>query len=165
MRRLKKKSLNSEGFTLLEVLIALAIFSIGILGVAKLQIASTSGNASSRGWTEAASYGQLQLEELMALSLNSLPSTNPLLMDTDGDGTNQDTNNDGTDNGGNNFGLDDTGAASDNSITFDTVYNVFWNIAVDEPVAGAMKIKLIVQWTSSGFGTKELVFDTVKVSM
>lgn len=145
------KKHNSEGFTLLEVLIALAIFSIGILGVAKLQITSTTGNASSRGWTEAASFGQLQLEELMALSLTSLPSTNSLLMDNGG--------------GAGTAGLDDTGVNADNSRTFDTVYNVFWNIAEDEPIAGAMKIRLIVQWTSSGFGTKELVFDTVKVTM
>ena len=162
---LKKKIYSSKGFTLLEVMITLTIFSIGILGVAKMQLSATSGNTSSRGVTEAASYGQQQIESLMALSLTSLPSTNPLLMDTDGDGTDQDADDDGIDDGGNNFGLDDTGAASDNSITVDTVYNLFWNIAVDEPIAGAMRIRLIVQWKSSGFGNKELVFDTIKVSM
>jgi type IV pilus assembly protein PilV len=150
---------NNSGFTLLEILIAMAIFAIGILGVAKMQLASTSGTASSRGVTEAATIGQQQMEMLMALHYDNL-----LLADTDGDGTGQDADNDGVDDGGNDFGLDDT-AGADQSITIDTVYNVFWNIAEDEPVEDAKKIRLIVQWQSSGNEQKQLVFNMVKVSM
>ena len=159
MMFLKNKIDESEGFTILEVLIALAILSIGILGVAKMQLSAISGNSSSRGLTEAATLGQQQLESLMSLSY-----TDALLADTNVDGTNQDTNNDGLDNDGGNFGLDET-AAADHTTTIDTVYNLFWNIAEDEPVTGAKKIRLIVQWKSSGFKTKQIVFDTVKVSM
>jgi type IV pilus assembly protein PilV len=159
MKHFKKAINNSRGFTLMEVLIALAIFAIGILGVAKMQLSAISGNSSSRGWTEAATIGQQQMEILM-----SLPYDDPLLLDTQNDGTNQDTNNDGEDNDGGNFGLDET-TTPDHSATINTVYNLFWNIAVDEPVTDAKKIRMIVQWKSSGFGTKEIVFDTVKVSM
>ncbi len=159
MKTFKKKINDSKGFTLLEVLIALAIFAIGILGVAKMQLSGISGNASSRGWTEAATIGQQQMEMLM-----SLPYNDPLLLDTQNDGTSQDADNDGIDDDGGNFGLDEI-AAPDQSATVDTVYNLFWNIAVDEPVTDTKKIRLIVRWRSSGFATKELVFDTIKVSM
>ncbi|MDA3834880.1 MAG: prepilin-type N-terminal cleavage/methylation domain-containing protein [Spirochaetales bacterium] len=159
MKLFKKIINNSKGFTLMEVLIALAIFAIGILGVAKMQLSGISGNASSRGVTEAATIGQQQLEILM-----SLPYDDDLLVDTNNDGTNQDADNDGSDDNGGNFGLDET-ATPDHSATFDTVYNLFWNIAVDEPVTDAKKIRMIVRWKSSGFGTKEIVFDTIKVSM
>ncbi len=159
MKNFKKKINNSKGFTLMEVLIALAIFAIGILGVAKMQLSAISGNSSSRGVTEAATIGQQQLEMLM-----SLPYDDPLLLDTQNDGTDQDADNNGSDDDGGNFGLDEI-TTPDQSATIDTVYNLFWNIAVDEPVTGAKKIRMIVRWKSSGFNTKEIVFDTVKVSM
>ena len=43
----EKKQMENKGFTLIEVLITLAIFSIGILAVAAMQMSSTKGNASS----------------------------------------------------------------------------------------------------------------------
>ena len=56
---------TTKGFTIIEVLMALAIFAIGILGVAKMQISSTGYNTSSRVYTEAASLGAGQIEELI----------------------------------------------------------------------------------------------------
>ena len=158
--KFKPKRLHSEGFTLLEVMVALAIFSIGILGVAKLQLSATSGTSSSRGYTEASSLGQRQVEYLI-----SLPYDNALLGDTNGDGTNQDVDNDGSDDDGGNFGLDNTAAGADQTVTVNTVYNLSWNVAVDEPASGTKKIRLIVQWQSSGFAVRQIVFDAVKVSM
>ncbi|MFH2044214.1 MAG: prepilin-type N-terminal cleavage/methylation domain-containing protein [Pseudomonadota bacterium] len=61
-----KKSGNS-GYTMIEVLIALAIFSIGIMGVAKMQIASTNLNSYSRMATEATTMGGDEMERLMIL--------------------------------------------------------------------------------------------------
>lgn len=62
--------MDSKGFTIIEVLIALAIFAIGILGVAKLQISSTNYNTNSRVHTEVTSFGSGQIEELMNLDYN-----------------------------------------------------------------------------------------------
>ena len=56
---------TSKGFTIIEVLMALAIFGIGILAVAKMQISSTGYNTSSRVYTEAAAEGAGQIEELI----------------------------------------------------------------------------------------------------
>jgi len=63
-----KSSYKERGFTLIEVLIAMAIFSIGILGVGTMQIRSTTGNTSARIRTEASTWAQDRVETLMLLS-------------------------------------------------------------------------------------------------
>jgi len=65
---------SGNGFTLLEVVIAICILSIGLLAIASMQINAVEGNASSRDLTEATSWAQSKTEELMAL-----PYTNGLL--------------------------------------------------------------------------------------
>jgi len=64
----KKSNYKERGFTLIEVLIALAIFSIGILGVGTMQLRSSSGNTSARIHTEASVWAQDRVETLMLLS-------------------------------------------------------------------------------------------------
>ena len=61
------KSNKEKGFTLLEVLIAISIFAIGILGVASMQITAIGGNTSARTHTEAATWAADRVERLMAL--------------------------------------------------------------------------------------------------
>jgi len=55
---------RQEGFTLLEVVIALFIFVIGILGVLAMQIRSIQGNSSGQRLTEAAAQAQEVLESI-----------------------------------------------------------------------------------------------------
>ncbi len=69
-----KHSLKEHGFTLIEVLIALAVFSIGILAVGSLQLSSTGGNTNARILTEASVWGQDRVETLL-----SCPYTDPNL--------------------------------------------------------------------------------------
>jgi type IV pilus modification protein PilV len=56
---------SNDGFTILEVLIALAILGIGILGVAAMQIGAVNGNANARKSTELANLATAQVEALM----------------------------------------------------------------------------------------------------
>jgi prepilin-type N-terminal cleavage/methylation domain-containing protein len=58
---------KEQGFTLVEVMIALAIFSIGILGVAAMQTSSVTGNASAMGYTEGSTWAMDQVERLLNL--------------------------------------------------------------------------------------------------
>lgn len=59
---------NEKGFTLIEALIALAIFSIGILGVATMQITAMNSNAYARLQTEAAALAVNKMETLHRLA-------------------------------------------------------------------------------------------------
>ncbi|MCK5100316.1 MAG: prepilin-type N-terminal cleavage/methylation domain-containing protein, partial [Desulfobacteraceae bacterium] len=58
---------SQKGFTILEVMIAMAIFAIGILGVAKMQIKSTTGNTTARTITEATTVAVDRVERLISL--------------------------------------------------------------------------------------------------
>lgn len=78
------KKFNNNGFTLIEILIALAIFSIGILGVASMQIYSINYNSNSRILTEATTLGVDTMETLMILPLTDpwlAPNANPVITD------------------------------------------------------------------------------------
>ena len=69
-----------RGFTLIEVLIAMAIFSLGMLAVGTLQITSTNSNASARIQTEEYTWVVDRIERLTALSYDDtdLDETPPL---------------------------------------------------------------------------------------
>jgi type IV pilus modification protein PilV len=60
----KKKN---RGFTLIEVLITIAILSVGILGVMTMQIRATRSNSEARKVTESASWVSDQFERLMSI--------------------------------------------------------------------------------------------------
>ena len=59
--------IDNRGFTFIEVLVALAIFSIGILAVASMQIQSVNLNAKARVQTEATTLAVERLERLKML--------------------------------------------------------------------------------------------------
>ena len=65
---------DSRGFTLVEVLIALAVFAIGILAIYAMQITATNGSAGARKRTEALSWAANQMEILRTTSFASLAS-------------------------------------------------------------------------------------------
>ena len=58
--------IDDRGFTFVELLIVIAIFSIGILAVASMQVTSINANASARMSGEATVLAANQIEELMA---------------------------------------------------------------------------------------------------
>ena len=53
-----------KGFTLIEILIAMAIFSIGILSVASLLMSSMHNNTNANFVTEATMLARAKMEEL-----------------------------------------------------------------------------------------------------
>jgi type IV pilus assembly protein PilV len=73
---------DERGFTFVEVLIVIAIFSIGVLAVALMQVTTINTNTSARLSGEATALAANQLEALMALDyaageLSSDPLDNP----------------------------------------------------------------------------------------
>jgi len=115
---------NSNGFTLIEIVVALAIFSIGILAIASIQVSATTGNARSRFGTEAATLAQDQVERLMLLDYDpSIPAPEF----------------DAANNGSRAYG-DQTGR-----------YIVDWTVsAPDTPVNNSVSITVSVNWNESG---------------
>ena len=60
--------IDERGFTFVEVLIVIAIFSIGVLAVAVMQVTTINTNTSARLSGEATALAANQLEALMTLN-------------------------------------------------------------------------------------------------
>jgi len=151
---------NEKGFTLVEILAAIVVFSFGMLALFRLQAATVVSNTTANEFTVAATIAQNRMETLMDTAYDSLT-------DRTGDGTNQDADGDGIADDGNNFGLDNTGdAASDECRTVNVkantdtggcaaalipgiTYQVSQNIAVDQPLANSKTISVVVTWKDS----------------
>lgn len=65
---------TTAGFTLIEILIALVIFSIGILAFASLTVTSTRTGSYGGRMTEAVTFAQDKLEELKTNSWGNIVS-------------------------------------------------------------------------------------------
>ena len=63
---------NKNGFTLVEVLIALAILAIGLLALAGLQVVVIKGNAASKNLTSAVILAEAKMEELKGKGFRNL---------------------------------------------------------------------------------------------
>ncbi|MGD8990557.1 MAG: prepilin-type N-terminal cleavage/methylation domain-containing protein [Desulfobacterales bacterium] len=65
LNQCKQASLSAnQGFTLIEVLIAIAIFSVGILAVASLQLVNSKNNTTANIMTQATMLARAQMEQL-----------------------------------------------------------------------------------------------------
>lgn len=70
------RSKRSKGFSMIEVLIALVILSVSLLGLAGLMVTTTRGNSFGNHMTEAVTFAQDKLEELRVKPLDSIVSAN-----------------------------------------------------------------------------------------
>ncbi len=156
---------NENGFTLIEVTIAIMVITIGIVSVQMMQVKSIDEDTVAGGLPSKSMLAAAVVEGILALQYNDA-----LLVDTDGDGTNQDGNWDGIDDDDDNnfsatrdneeFGLRNSECCSDGNdprgnpvagcvafadqCTFYDDYNIYWNIAVDFPVENTKTIKITV---------------------
>jgi len=118
---------NDSGFTLVEVMISMAIFAIGVLAIINMQIMSTWTNARARGITDGVVVAQNLMERLSSLSTGSADL--------------QDTNLDGA------AGLDNrTAASADHSDLTNVDYQLFWNVQDDFPFPDTKFIRVYVVW-------------------
>ena len=65
---------TSNGFSLVEILVALVILSIALLALAGLMVTTTKNNAGGGHLTEAATFAQDTLERLRVAPLTSIPT-------------------------------------------------------------------------------------------
>jgi prepilin-type N-terminal cleavage/methylation domain-containing protein len=136
-----EKNNSQNGFTLIEVLIAIALLTIGILGAATMQIASIGGNSLAIRLTSAATWASDTQETLMALPYTapgaSTP-TDPMLADDNNNGY---------------AGLDDTdtaGSPADGGPVVQGDYIIFWNVADNYPINNCKTIRVLVRRNDKG---------------
>jgi type IV pilus assembly protein PilV len=77
--RKKGRPVGEGGFTLLEIIIAISILTFGLLAVASMQTTAIRGNDNASNITEATTFAQDTLEDLMALRYTNaaLDDVNP----------------------------------------------------------------------------------------
>lgn len=108
------KNTGQGGFTLIETLMAMAIFTIGILGLFGMQTAVITKNLAANTITTGATWAADRIELLLGRDYSDL-------RDTDSDGC---------------AGLNDRTDATDDSSqslssgTVPPVYKMYWNVAV-----------------------------------
>jgi prepilin-type N-terminal cleavage/methylation domain-containing protein len=74
--------INEKGFTIIEVMIVIGIFAIGILSVASMQVSAFQGNRSATLRTRAITLASEQMENLISQNYGTIAgSTNPITVD------------------------------------------------------------------------------------
>lgn len=183
-----REKIHASGFTLIEVMIVVAIFSIAILGAMSLQIGAIQGNSKARKSTLAMEYAADTMEHLMRIGGGSDDRYN---FDDDGDGNidnlaESELNNDGVDNNGDgtadetgelewhrlpefSVGTDYTRAASTNIPEDDYlsgIYDLTWDVTdVDSDGDGtddAKRIDITVTWEN---GSREINLSGLRSSV
>ena len=114
---------NNQGFTLIEVIIAVGIFAIGFLALGSMQINALNNTRNSRRVTEAMVLAEAQAEKLLSLPFYADDNN----FDDDGDGTkdNYDVMPD----------LDSNMAPHSENGEWTGAYAITWAIIDDEPLA------------------------------
>lgn len=142
IQSMRPAKFKEEGFSLVEVLIAVCVLTIGILSVNAMQINAIGGNFTANHITESTSWGSDRVESLL-----SLDYTDSTLDDGDGDGD---------------AGLDDVDANADGSMTSpDGEYNIFWNVSENSPMNGVKTINVIINRQVNGL-TKTVTMSYIK---
>jgi prepilin-type N-terminal cleavage/methylation domain-containing protein len=129
--------IHERGFTLLEVLIAVCVLTVGLLGVASMQGSASRNNTFADSRTVATALAANQMEALLPLAWDDAS-----LSDADGDG---------------NAGLDDTGFDNDPTTQGDAdhgvtqgKYTICWNVVDNEIINNTKTINVIITWNDYG---------------
>ena len=103
---------RQNGFTLIEVMVAMAVFTIGILGLFGMQASAIKENLLANSITSSSAWAMDRVEQLLSQDYADL-------LDADNDGNSC-------------GGLGDWGDDADGediSGTTEPIYNIYWNIA------------------------------------
>lgn len=124
-----KKDINigHQGFTLIEVLIAMVILAIGMLSLISMQVTGIKGNATANQISTASNFSADHIENIF-----------------DQDWTALDIQDDKAPSGV--AGLNEkTVATADGSLlTPDGLYTVYWNVSDDTPMRDIKTIRVII---------------------
>lgn len=120
---------NNQGFTLIEILVSLTIFSVAVLGLAIGTVTLTRTNADSQLRASAINVAQARLEELKAMNPATLTALVATCTSISSSGCN------------------------DNFSASGLTYSRRWWFAANSPVVGVNRIDVKVDWTDHGSRT------------
>ena len=141
---------GEKGFSLIEILAGVMIFSFGMLGVGAMLTATVRDNSFSSGLSEATLLASSQMDILLAV-----PYANTMLIeDADGDGA------DGA------AGLEDDTEATADGFDLDQgkngKFDLYWNVSPDDPMSGSKTINVIVKWGDRDNANRRLSFRMIR---
>lgn len=120
---------ENGGYTIVEVMIALAIFSIGFLAYSSLQVYSTKGNTKSKWLTQAATCATDRVEQLL-----DLPYTHAdLTAGTHSPAEDSD-------------GIDNDSDGRIDEVEESGPLKISWTVTDDAPVANVKTINITITW-------------------
>jgi len=141
---------SEGGFTLVEIMVAIVVLSVGLFTVARMQISAVNSNATAGHMTESINLAQERLEKLMILQYDE-SATDPDLMD---DGTMIGGSESFTDINGNGlWDFSEPYTDSNNNGVWDAAhvdpspphgYTITWGVIDDRPVSMAKLIRVYV---------------------
>ena len=73
---------NENGFSMIEILISLSIFAVGLLAISSLQIGAINSNARSGRTVEAVALAQEQVETLMTSNYDDVVTSGPVTVNS-----------------------------------------------------------------------------------
>jgi len=138
---------ENRGFTIVEVMIALAIFSIGYLAYSGLQIAATKANTKARWLTLAVTCATDRIEQLLDLPYTHADlaaGTHTLADDADG----IDNNSDGR--------IDEPAESGPLNFT--------WTVTDNTPIANVKTININIIW-SNPYGQNKMNLEYYKADL
>ena len=77
-----RRAVSQGGFSLIEVMIALSILAVGLLGIALLQVMAVKGNASANETVIATQYAQDQMEIFHRMAFDNIVSSSSITTGT-----------------------------------------------------------------------------------
>jgi prepilin-type N-terminal cleavage/methylation domain-containing protein len=140
-----RRSLGAGGFTLLEILIAMSILAVAMLGIIKMQMMGGTAIANSRNLSAATNLCRGKIEDIRKIrsfyvAVAGAPvQTDPDLVDPEAGATNDLadwTNPDHRDGGT----MNENGGANGN-------FTRMWNVVDNLPAAGIKTVRVRVAWT------------------
>jgi type IV pilus assembly protein PilV len=122
---------KNQGFTLIEILVSITIFSVAVLGLAIGTVTVTRTNADSQLRATAINVAQARLEELKAMNTTTLTAlVTPCTSVTS-----------------------TSSSCKDTFLVSGITYDRRWWFAANSPVVGVNRIDVKVDWTDHGSRT------------
>ena len=118
---------TEKGFTLIEVLVAMVVFSVALLGLEKMHLTAIQVNTIANRLTQASTLAQDKAEQLLAMSYDD-----PLLADTTAPGSVTSYPN----------------AGHPDPTPPPPGYTVSWEVDTDVPSTGLKTINVFVTWNN-----------------